>query len=65
MEEMKINSKTGYNKSRIMNGHGPHNMMKMEHQKMLAKLAKQEKCSELDWKSKEDSNCHEFTEVEK
>lgn len=42
MEEMKINSKTGYNQSRVISGHGPHKMLKMEQQKMLARLAKQE-----------------------
>ena len=47
MEEMKINSKTGYNQSRVMSGHGPHKMLKMAHQKMLAKLAKQEEKENL------------------
>ncbi len=42
MEEVKINSKTRYNQSRVMNGHGPHKMLKMEQQKMLARIAKQE-----------------------
>ena len=42
MEEMKINSKIGYNQSRVISGHGPHKMLKMAQQKMLAKIAKQE-----------------------
>jgi hypothetical protein len=42
MEKMKINSKTRYNRDRVMSGKGPHKMMKMLHQKMLAKIAKEE-----------------------
>jgi hypothetical protein len=42
MEEMKINSKTRYNRDRVVSGRGPHKMMKMAYQKMLAKLAREE-----------------------
>jgi hypothetical protein len=42
MEQVKINSKTGYNRNRVMNGQGPHKMLKMVQKKMFAKLAKEE-----------------------
>ncbi len=42
MEEMEINSKIGYNRNRVMNGQGPHNILKMVHQKMLARIAREE-----------------------
>lgn len=41
MEKMKLNSKRGYTRSRIMSGHEPHRIMEMKHQEMLDKLAKQ------------------------
>ena len=43
MEKMKINSKTQYNRNRVLNGQGPHKMMKMLHQKMMTKIAKEGK----------------------
>ncbi len=42
MEKVKINSKTVYERNRVISGHGPHKMRKMAHQKMLAKIAKKE-----------------------
>ena len=42
MEEMKINSEIGYNRSRVINGQAPHKMLEMIQQKMLKKLAKKE-----------------------
>jgi hypothetical protein len=41
MEEMKINSKTGYNRDRVMNDQGPHNLLKMVQQKLAAKIARE------------------------
>ena len=38
MEEMRINSKTGYNRDRVMNDQGPHNLLKMIQQKLTAKI---------------------------
>ena len=35
---MKINSKTGYNRERVMNDQGPHNLLKMIQQKLSAKI---------------------------
>ncbi|MFW9850974.1 MAG: hypothetical protein ACFFF4_17740 [Candidatus Thorarchaeota archaeon] len=42
MEKVKINSKVGYNRNRVMNGQGPHNMLKMIQQKLLRKIAREE-----------------------
>ncbi len=42
MEEMKINSKTGYSRDRVMNDQGPHNILKMIQQKLVAKIAREE-----------------------
>lgn len=42
MEEMKINSKTGYTRNRVMNDQGPHNILKMIQQKLGAKIAREE-----------------------
>jgi len=42
MEKMKINSKTRYNRNRVINAQGPHMMLKMIHQKLLTKIAKEE-----------------------
>jgi len=42
MEEVRINSKIIYERNRVISGHGPHKMLKMAHQKMLAKIAKKE-----------------------
>ena len=39
MEKMKINSRRGYTRSRIMSGHAPHRIMEMKRQEMLDKLA--------------------------
>ncbi|MFW9925303.1 MAG: hypothetical protein ACFFDM_00905 [Candidatus Thorarchaeota archaeon] len=37
MEEMKITSKTLYNRARVRNGYGPHRMLKMIHEKKFQK----------------------------
>jgi hypothetical protein len=42
MEEMKINSKIGYRRSRVKNGYGPHKMLEMMQQEGLEKLANNE-----------------------
>lgn len=42
MEKMKINSKRGYTRSRVINGHGPHRILEMKRQEMLDKIAKEE-----------------------
>ncbi len=42
MEEMRINSKTGYNRERVMNDQGPHNILKMIQKKLVAKIAREE-----------------------
>jgi hypothetical protein len=40
MEKMKISSETGYKRSRVINGYGPHKMLDMLHQELSEKLAK-------------------------
>ena len=42
MEEMQINSKIEYNRNRVMNGQGPHNILKMIQQKLVTKVAGEE-----------------------
>jgi hypothetical protein len=42
MEKLKLNSKRGYSRSRVINGHGPHRILEMKRQQMLEKLAKEE-----------------------
>jgi len=42
MEKMKLNSKRGYTRSRVISGHGPHRILEMEQQEMLERLAKKE-----------------------
>ena len=42
IEKMKIDSKKRYKENRVMSGHAPHKMLRMEQQKMLAKVAKKE-----------------------
>ncbi|MHA2424217.1 MAG: hypothetical protein ACXAEF_05485 [Candidatus Thorarchaeota archaeon] len=42
MEEMKINSKTRYNRNRVISAQGPHKMLKMIQQKLLARIAREE-----------------------
>jgi hypothetical protein len=42
MEEMKINSKTGYTRNRVINDQGPHNLLKMAQQKLAARLARED-----------------------
>jgi hypothetical protein len=36
MEEMRIDAKTGYNNSRIINGHGPHKLLEMTQEQGLS-----------------------------
>ena len=42
MEKMKLNSKRGYTRSRVISGHGPHRILEMKRQEMLERLAKEE-----------------------
>lgn len=42
MEKMKLNSKRGYTRSRVINGHEPHRILEMKRQQMLERLAKEE-----------------------
>ena len=42
MEEMKLNSKTGYRKSRVTSGYGPHRLLEMLHQTKLGDLIEDE-----------------------
>jgi len=42
MEKMKLNSKRGYTRSRVINGHGPHRILEMKRQEMLDRIAKEE-----------------------
>ena len=42
MEEMKINSKIGYRRTRVRSGYGPHRMLEMFQQTMLGKLDNKE-----------------------
>ena len=39
MEEMKIDSKTRYNRARVRNGYGPHRILKMVQEQMLERLS--------------------------
>ena len=40
MEKMKLNSEIGTNRSRVINGHGPHKILEMIQEEMLERLAK-------------------------
>jgi hypothetical protein len=40
MEKMKLNSKTDYNRSRVINGHGPHRILEMIQQELLDSISK-------------------------
>jgi hypothetical protein len=40
---MKINSKKKYRRSRVVSGHGPHNLLKMAQEKALKRPKKKEK----------------------
>ena len=42
MEKLKLNSKRGYSRSRVISGHGPHRILEMKQQEMLDRLAKEE-----------------------
>ena len=42
MEKMKLNSKRGYTRSRVINGHGPHRILEMKRQELLKRLAEEE-----------------------
>ena len=42
MEKLKINSKRGYRRSRIIHGHGPHRILEMKRQELLEKIANEE-----------------------
>jgi len=43
MEKMKINSKRGYLRDRVVSGHEPHKMLDMIQNQMLGKLSKASK----------------------
>ncbi len=56
MEEMEINSKIRYGRSRVINGHGPHRMLEMIQHQMLGRLADEDVQDEdLDLNMKEDA----------
>lgn len=42
MEKMKINSEIGTNRSRVINGHGPHKILEMIQEEMLEQLIKKD-----------------------
>ncbi len=67
MEKLKINSKTGYRRNRVKNGHGPHRMLEMIQKEGLEKRAKiedQEKDSDSSLKTEEVMlSRHKNTEV--
>lgn len=42
MEKLKLNSKRGYTRSRVIQGHGPHRILEMKRREMLEKIAKDE-----------------------
>jgi hypothetical protein len=42
MEKLKLNSKRGYSRSRVIHGHGPHRILEMKRQEMLDKIANEE-----------------------
>ena len=42
MEKMKLNSKRGYTRSRVIKGHGPHRILEMKRQELLDRIAKEE-----------------------
>ncbi|MFW9870728.1 MAG: hypothetical protein ACFFFO_11335 [Candidatus Thorarchaeota archaeon] len=47
MEEMKITSKTLYNRARVRKGHGPHRLLKMIHEQMVEKSSETESKNEV------------------
>ncbi len=42
MEKLKLNSKRGYTRSRVISGHGPHRLLEMKQKEMLDRLASEE-----------------------
>jgi hypothetical protein len=42
MEKLKLNSKRGYIRSRIIHGHRPHRILEMKRQELLEKIANEE-----------------------
>jgi hypothetical protein len=42
MEKMKLNSKRGYTRNRVISGHGPHRILEMKRQEMLDRIAKED-----------------------
>ncbi len=42
MEKMKLNSKRGYTRSRVISGHGPHRILEMKRQEILDRIAKEQ-----------------------
>ncbi len=61
MEKLKINSKTGYRRNRVKNGHGPHRMLEMIQKTMLGKLTDKENQE----KKEIDLSLHKATGVKK
>ena len=41
MEKLKLNSKRGYTRSRVINGHAPHRILEMKRQEMLDRIAEE------------------------
>ncbi|MHA1938533.1 MAG: hypothetical protein ACW97O_10025, partial [Candidatus Thorarchaeota archaeon] len=57
---MKINSKTGYRRNRVKNGHGPHRMLEMIQKEGLEKRTKrEEKDSDSSLKAEEITLSHD------
>ena len=42
MEKLKLNSKRGYTRSRVVSGHGPHRILEMKRQQLLDRIAKEQ-----------------------
>jgi hypothetical protein len=42
MEKLKLNSKRGYTRNRVISGHGPHRILEMKRQELLDRLAREE-----------------------
>ena len=42
MEKLKLNSKRGYTRSRVINGHGPHRILEMKRQQLQDRIANEQ-----------------------
>jgi len=50
MEEMKIDSKIGYRRTRVRSGYGPHRMLEMLQQTMLGKVGNKDSQEDIEVK---------------